>query len=485
MNSHCDFMESVGNKNEKIVALSGNPNVGKSTIFNALTGLSQHTGNWSGKTVTTAQGKYIHNDKKYIVTDLPGTYSLTANSADEEAARDFICFAKHDCVVIVADATCLERNLNLVVQIIQTSAKVVLCVNLLDEAEKKQIVINLGELSNKLGIPVVGTSARSKDGLVKLMDIIEKVSSNEYNSNEVKIEYNETIENAVKIIEPSIKTALSSLNTVPRSVPHKINSRWLSLQILTPNCSLFEALKTYLGFDICENKEVLQKLDELNVYLQQNNVSAQDLQDALVSETVLISERIYKDCVKLNDKNYTTRDRKIDKILTSKSAGIPLMLGLLGIIFWITVTGANYPSELLTQGFAWLEVHLGAFLNWIHTPPWLYGLLIDGVYCTLTWVISVMLPPMAIFFPLFTLLEDLGYLPRIAFNMDKYFKKACAHGKQALTMCMGFGCNACGVIGCRIIDSPRERLIAILTNVFVPCNGRFPPPTKRQFFICF
>ena len=155
------------------------------------------------------------------------------------------------------------------------------------------------------------------------------------------------------------------------------------------------------------------------------------------------------------------------------------MLALLAAVFWITITGANYPSELLSRGLFWVQDRLTDLFVYLHAPAWLHGALVLGVYRVLAWVVSVMLPPMAIFFPLFTLLEDLGYLPRVAFNLDKHFQKCRACGKQALTMCMGFGCNAAGIVGCRIIDSPRERLIAILTNNFVPCNGRFPTFYKR------
>ena len=174
------------------------------------------------------------------------------------------------------------------------------------------------------------------------------------------------------------------------------------------------------------------------------------------------------------NEKYVERDRKMDRIITGKYLGYPLMMVLLFVVFWITIRGANYPSAMLARFFFFLEERITYFFELVNAPNWLHGILVLGVYRVLAWVVSVMLPPMAIFFPLFTILEDLGYLPRVAFNLDKYFKKASSCGKQALTMCMGFGCNAVGVTGCRIIDSPRERLIAIITNNFVPCNGRFP-----------
>ena len=446
---------------DKVIALAGNPNVGKSTVFNNLTGLNQHTGNWPGKTVSNAQGKYIYKNKTFIIVDLPGTYSLMANSAEEEIARDFICFENPDVTIVVTDATCLERNLNLVLQTLEITENVIVCVNLLDEAKKKKIKIDINNLSSLLGVPVIGTSARSGKGLKELMQEVYTATSGD---EKIKINYGEDIEKAIEILEPSVKTAADG----------KINSRWAAIKLLDFDETLLNSLNDYLGFDILNSSPVEEKLHEAQKFLLNSGIEQQLLRDKIVSEIVAKAEEIYKKCVTIENEKYNERDRKLDKILTSKSTGIPIMIALLGVIFWLTLTGANYPSAVISNFLFWIEEKLILFFNYIGTPSWVCGVLVLGVYRTLAWVVSVMLPPMAIFFPLFTLLEDLGYLPRIAFNLDKYFKKACAHGKQALTMCMGFGCNACGVIGCRIIDSPRERLIAIITNNFVPCNGRFP-----------
>lgn len=452
------------NEDDRIIAIAGNPNVGKSTVFNALTGAHQHTGNWPGKTVTNAQGTYTYKDKNFILVDIPGTYSIMANSVEEEVARDFICFGNPDSVVVVTDATCLERNLNLVLQILEITQNVVVCVNLLDEAKKKRISIDLDELSIQLGVPVVGTSARSKKGLDMLSEEIYNVSHGLKETFYIKTEYDEIIEKCISILEP----------TVQDLVPDKLNSRWISTKLLDIDEDLSNSLNSYLGFDILANSEIETKLNEINVILNENNIDKELVRDRIVSKIVKKSELIYNSCIHLENESYNERDRKIDKILTSKLTGIPIMIAMLGVILWITIVGANYPSDVLSTFLFWIEDQLHILFSNISAPSWLDSMLISGVYRTLAWVVSVMLPPMAIFFPLFTLLEDSGYLPRVAFNMDKFFKKACAHGKQSLTMCMGFGCNACGVIGCRIIDSPRERLIAILTNNFVPCNGRFP-----------
>lgn len=451
-------------EDEKIVALAGNPNVGKSTVFNNLTGLKQHTGNWPGKTVTNATGKYNHRNKEFILVDIPGTYSLMANSEEEEVARDFICFGNPDVTVIVVDATCLERNLNLVLQTIEITDKVIVCVNLMDEAKRKGITVDLVKLSLLLGIPTIGTSANLGQGLNELMDSIYNVTFNKIISNPVKINYDERIEIAISIIEEKLNEMIKS----------KLNSRWLALKLLENDISLLDSISKYLGFDITKDKEVIEGIRNGREYLNTNGINCEVLRDEIVSVIVKKSEKISKSVVSFRKEEYNATDRKVDKILTSKKFGIPIMILLLGVIFWLTITGANYPSQLLSDGLFWIQDRLSEFFVWIGAPAWVEGILVQGMYKTLAWVVAVMLPPMAIFFPLFTLLEDLGYLPRIAFNLDNFFKKSCACGKQALTMCMGFGCNAAGIIGCRIIDSPRERLIAIITNNFVPCNGRFP-----------
>ncbi len=462
--SHCGLLIEKETPQDKIVALAGNPNVGKSTVFNGLTGLNQHTGNWPGKTVMNAQGKYRHRDTNFIMVDIPGTYSLMANSTEEEIARDFICFGGADAVVVVADATCLERNLNLVFQTIEITDRVVLCVNLMDEAGKKKIRIDLNLLASRLGIPVIGTSARSGKGLNDLMDAVKELTDHETERNPLHIRYEADIEAAIALLEPVLAEVLQV----------RVSSRWVALKLLDGDSSMLRSLKSYLGFDLMQNEEIFQKVADAKSQLEDAGTPVDQIRDRVVTKIVKTCEDISREAVTFEKKEYAARDRKIDKVLTSKLTGIPIMIALLFGVFWITMTGANVPSSLLASGLFSLEEPLTNFFVWLSAPDWLRGIVVDGIFRTLAWVISVMLPPMAIFFPLFTLLEDLGYLPRVAFNLDNFFRKACAHGKQSLTMCMGFGCNACGVIGCRIIDSPRERLIAILTNNFVPCNGRFP-----------
>lgn len=357
------------------VAFAGNPNVGKSTLFNALTGLRQHTGNWSGKTVGVAVGTLRQNTQIQLV-DLPGTYSMDGTSEDERLAADYIRQGQADCVVVVCDGSCLARNLILALEIIAHSQRVVLCVNLMDEARGRGIWIDKEKLSRLTGVPVVLTAAGHRQGLDALLEEIFRTLGK----------------------------------------PPQLQKHW------------------------------------------ENPIEA--------------ANEIAKNCTERTNHNKENWRLTLDKILVSRRRGVPILVMLLFFIIWLTIWGANYPAALLEQlfdgGYGLLK-SVTAFLPW-----WLGGILIDGIYRTTTQVIAVMLPPMAIFFPLFTLLEDIGYLPRMAFLLDRPMSRCGGCGKQALTMCMGLGCNAVGVTSCRIIDSPRERLAAILTNAMIPCNGRFP-----------
>ena len=451
-----------------LVALAGNPNTGKSTIFNNLTGLRQHTGNWPGKTVARAEGAFFYGDSPYKVVDLPGTYSLLSTSTDEEVARDFILFGKPDVTVIVVDATRLARNLNLVLQILEITDRAVLCVNLMDEAERNHIKIDTRTLSKLLGIPVVGAVAREKKGQGELLQKIKEVATGQFVCHPKK---RRTL----------TKTERKAIDTVRKTIeatfPSMSNTNWLALRLLEGDKSVIDAIQT--GKLLGENQQNASHEVIENILSEAHSLRwelGDDFHDKLTTAIYSEAKAIADKCTETPDKKPAfSLDRKIDRIVTSKWLGFPIMFLLLALVFWLTIEGANYPSEILAN----LLVKNGhpllkGIAESIGMPWWLSGALIDGAYLALAWVIAVMLPPMAIFFPIFTLLEDFGYLPRVAFNMDRLFKKAGAHGKQALTMSMGFGCNAAGVVATRIIDSPRERLLAIITNNFSLCNGRWP-----------
>ncbi len=438
--SDISFISQIkkNNPNTKVIALLGNPNVGKSTVFNAITGLRQHTGNWPGKTVDTAFGECNFKDFDFTVVDLPGTYSLKAHSPEEEVSRDFIKSGEADAVIVICDALCLERNLNLVIKALSLTDRIVLGVNLMDEAKKQGIKIDLNSISKKLGVPVIPLCARQKKGLFELLSATEKVID-DGNPNAFSMRYSSPVENAIEHmgLDRSLAVSLLEGEAEPKSEAEE------------------EALRHGI--------EAL-----LDAGIEKDKIS-----DIIISSIILTAEGICADTV--TKKHDTANIRlKADRLITSRLLGYPLMLLLLALIFWITIWGANYPSSLLSSFLLGFEDDLYALSSLIHLPNTISNMLVSGVYRCLCWVVSVMLPPMAIFFPLFTLLEDLGYLPRVAFNLDSVFKRCRTCGKQALTMCMGLGCNAVGVTGCRIIDSPRERLIAIITNSLVPCNGRFP-----------
>lgn len=450
------------NIEDKVIAFAGNPNVGKSTIFNRLTGMKQHTGNWPGKTVETAQGHYSYEETDYVCVDLPGSYSLMAHSAEEEVARDFICFGQADAIVVVCDATCLERNMNFVLQILEVTSKVVLCVNLIDEAYKKHIQINISKLKEKLGIPVIATSARNGQGIKEIFLHINQVLKS---NGEDKI---------LTIYPDYIEEVVFELENYVKEIYPEGNARWISLQLLLDNESFMQAMQRYLKYEEKKEKQFFEVLHKAKKGFKEKEITEEQVKDHIAASFIDTAEEICKDAIYFGQEDYNKKDRLLDRIFTSRLTGFPIMIFLLLFIFWITIVGANYPSELISKGLFYIEEKLLELFAWMSVPKLCSDILILGIYRVLAWVVSVMLPPMAIFFSLFTLLEDFGYLPRVAFNVDKCFKKCNTCGKQALTMCMGFGCNAAGIAGCRIIDSPRERLIAMITNNFVPCNGRFP-----------
>ncbi|MCB9639734.1 MAG: ferrous iron transport protein B [Myxococcales bacterium] len=472
---------------DAIIALAGNPNTGKSTVFNSLTGLRQHTGNWPGKTVARAEGGLEYENRRYKLVDLPGTYSLLSTSYDEEIARDFILFGRPDATLVVVDATRLESSLNLVLQILEITDRVIVCLNLMDEARRKGLRIDDRSLSRDLGVPVIPMSARYGEGMAQLLEMLHAVTTGSFHPKPHRL----------KSEPPTLRAAVSQLAEKIHTIyPQLPNARWVAMRLLDSDQRLIEAvhrgeLGTLHEFDAQEDvaqvapneersaiqqepddvgKEILSLTESLRFSLTQDFHG--QLMEALFTDAAQIADRAVS---REGEAERFDWDRAMDRIVTSRRWGIPLMLLMFAGVFWLTISGANVPSAMLSdllvgKGQPWLR---GVFTS-LGSPTWFTGFCVDGMYLSTAWVISVMLPPMAIFFPMFTLLEDLGYLPRVAFNLDRVFQRSGTHGKQALSMMMGFGCNAAGVIATRVIDSPRDRLIAILTNNFSLCNGRWP-----------
>jgi ferrous iron transport protein B len=462
-----------------VVALAGNPNTGKSTVFNALTGLRQHTGNWPGKTVTRAEGGFATGGHRYKLVDLPGTYSLLSASLDEEVARDFILFGQPDVTVIVVDATTLERNLNLVLQVLEITSRAVVCLNLMDEARRRGLDVDPRRLARDLGVRVVATAARQGEGLPELMQAIAEVANGPAPARAIRTgERSPALQRAVTRVSDAVLALYPQLPNAP----------WVALRLIDGDERIQAALRSG------ELGELHQRTDpnDPTPAPAAPDAAAADEVVALASQLrwqvgsefhQLLMETLYTEAARIADRAVTRAggqrrfdlDRTIDRLVTSRMWGVPLMILLLTAVFWLTIAGANVPSAMLASVLIdWAHPLLKAGAAAIGLPWWLDGLLIDGMYLATAWVVSVMLPPMAIFFPMFTLLEDFGYLPRVAFNLDRTFRRVGAHGKQALTMAMGWGCNAAGVVAARIIESPRERLIAIITNNFALCNGRWP-----------
>ncbi len=472
---------------DHLVALAGNPNTGKSTVFNALTGLRQHTGNWPGKTVTRAEGYFAAGGTRFKLVDLPGTYSLQAASDDEQVARDMLLFGRPDVTVVVLDATRLERNLNLALQVLAITPRVVVCLNLMDEARRHGIGVDPVALAQALGVPVIAASARSGEGIEAVREAVRAMAAGETITTPYRVpRFDDTTEATIATVEEAVLSAY----------PELPNSRWVALRLLNADDRVEAAVQNgELAALSAERLPAAQPTPVASAaMLEHGAVAVETGNDVLAVASAVrwqlatdfqdrITEGIYRsaEAIAASAQLAGVRrvrfdlDRTLDRWLTSRVTGFPIMVLLLGIVFWLTIAGANVPSAMLgtlliEHGHAWISslfVAAGA-------PDWLRGFLVDGVYLATAWVIAVMLPPMAIFFPLFTLLEDFGYLPRVAFNLDSMFRRVGAHGKQALTMCMGFGCNAAGVVATRVIDSPRERLVAIITNNFSLCNGRWP-----------
>lgn len=447
-------------KNKRVI-LMGNPNVGKSTIFNEITGSHQHTGNWTGKTVGICSGKYTYKFTTYELVDLPGTYSLLASSEEERVARDYLCFEDYDCVVCVVDATNLERNLNLVLQVLELTDNVVLLLNLCDEAKKKNIEIDISVLSKALGIPVVRATARSGKGINELLETAHRISNGTLENDCATMFYSNSVEDGIKQITRGLRGEIETDKKL----------RFFALRLLENDESFNQSFKSNFGAGILQSGNLRARVSSAKNKLSSFGINV----TRELTETIYeYAETMAAAAVKSLPSKKERAEKRLDSILLGKYTSIPVMLLLFGIVLWITIAGSNYPSDFLRGIFSDFEIWLADKMLCMGVSQTTISLLVNGILRVLLWVVAVMLPPMAIFFPLFALLEDFGILPRIAFNLDGAFEKCGACGKQALTTCMGYGCNAVGVTGTRIIDSPRERLVAIITNSLTPCNGRFP-----------
>lgn len=432
------------------IALVGNPNCGKSSIFNALTKGRQHIGNWPGVTVEKKEGKLKYNGKEYSVIDLPGTYSLGAYSEDEVVARDYILKENPDVVINVVDATNLERNLYLTVQLIELGVNVVLVLNMMDNAKNKGININSDELSKRLGIPVVETVATKKDGIERVIEESIKCKKS-YNK---KISTNKSLIDRINILKSCLKDKELDYS-----------SEWISLKLLEND----KNIRRYI--EECGYEDVLNCADELiEDYIESEGLEPEM---AIVDEQYNFISNITKGILKKPSTRSKTLSDKIDAVVTNKFLGIPIFAVIMYILYDITFKVGAGLQEWLGGGIEAIGALVVEKLEGIGSPDFLNGFIGDGIFAGVGSVLSFV-PLIMVMYFLMGLLEDSGYMARAAYIMDRVMKALGLHGKTFISMIIGSGCNVPGIMATRTLESKKDRMIAILINPFVSCGARLP-----------
>jgi ferrous iron transport protein B len=451
------------------VGMAGNPNVGKSAIFNALTGSRQHVGNWPGKTIERAEGTFFHEGREVHLVDLPGTYSLAAQSPEEVIARDYIISEEPDVVVNVVDATRLERNLNLTLQILELTDRVVVALNLMDELRRQGWEIDVKALEAELGVPVVPTVATEGIGLPELAEALAEMGEGRLPARPASVNYGLTIEGHVQ----SLAADLASLGIDGRR-------RWLALRLLEDDPEIVEAFRqgdlTAYGLEADEIPQS-SSADALEVILRRavrlREGTRPDAKVEIVRRRFELADDVVQQTVRRLRPMEETLTERVDRVITHRVWSWPLMLGMLVVVLWVTIQGANVPSTMLETAFGWLAEGARELLVRLGSPWWVVGSLVDGLIVSTSTVVAVMLPPMVIFFTAFNLLEDIGLIPRVAFNLDRLMRAVGSEGKQTLVAMMSFGCNVTGVLTCRIMENEKDRIVTIITSPLILCNGRF------------
>jgi ferrous iron transport protein B len=450
-----------------VVGLAGNPNVGKSAIFNTLTGGRQHVGNWPGKTIERAEGDFRHGEWQIHLVDLPGTYSLAAQSPEEIVARDYILSDEPDVIVDIVDATCLERNLNLTLQSLELTGKVVVALNLMDEVRRQGWEIDTEALEEALGVPVIPTVAVEGEGLPELVEEVVAVAKGQLRTEPVSVDYGVTIEGYIQDLEAD----LDSLGIDGQS-------RWLALRLLEDDPEIVQAFQKGDLAHFCLREDAAPASPEaLRAVLRRaarlREATHPDARIEIVRRRYELAHEVTHRVARHLRPMETSLTERMDRIITHRIWSCPIMLAILVGVLWITIQGANIPSSWLGSAFAWLAEVTRDLLLSINAPWWVVGSLVDGLIVGTGTVIAVMLPPMIIFFTAFNLLEDIGFIPRVAFNLDRLMRAVGSQGKHTLVAMMSFGCNVTGVLSSRIIEGPKDRIVAIVTAPLVLCNGRF------------
>jgi ferrous iron transport protein B len=454
------------------VALAGNPNVGKSTLFNDLTGGHQHTGNWPGKTVARASGEFtVSKADGYVVhlVDLPGIYSLAAQSPEEVVARDYIVQENPDAIINIVDATNLERNLNLTLQLLELTDRVVIALNLMDEAQRQGWEIQVKALEAGLGVPVVPMVATEGIGVEELKTALVAVATGCQETHPAAITYGTTIEGHVC----NLQDDLTHLGI-------RGQNHWVALKLLEDDPEIVGAFQREDLADCCigvRGKTLALPPGALQTVLRRaarlRKSTRPDARVEIVRRRYEFAHDVVHKAVRRLRPVEESLTERVDRIATHRVWSWPIMLAILVAVLWVTIQGANIPSSWLEEAFGWLARVARNFLVGINAPWWVVGALVDGLIVGTGTVIAVMLPPMVIFFTAFNLLEDIGFIPRVAFNLDRLMQAVGSQGKHTLVAMMSFGCNVTGVLTCRIIENAKDRVVAIVTSPLILCNGRF------------
>lgn len=449
------------------VAIAGNPNTGKSSIFNALSGSKQHIGNWPGKTIERAEGVFQDGDLEINIVDLPGTYSLAAQSPEEIVARNYIISDGPDAVVNVVDATSLERNLNLTLQLLELTDRVVVALNFMDEVRSQGCEIDIEALEKALGVPVIPTVATEEEGLPQLKKAMVELAEGRKMTHPASVDYGLTIEGHIKSLEKD----LAKLDINGRK-------RWIALRLLEDDPEVINCFKTgKLSSPILSEDSKFVQPESVKALVRRadrlREAARPDARIEIVRRRFEFAHDLVHQTFHRKHPEEQSLTERADRIITHKIWSWPIMLSIVVMVLWITIQGANIPSDMLATAFSWLAERIREFLEYLKAPWWLIGSLVDGLIFGTGTVIAVMLPPMIIFFTAFSLLEDIGFIPRVAFNTDRLMRAVGLQGKHTMVAMMSFGCNVTGVLSCRIIENAKDRIIAVITSPLILCNGRF------------
>jgi ferrous iron transport protein B len=430
------------------IALEGNPNTGKSTIFNALTGLRQHVGNWPGKTVEWRSGICKFKGATIEVVDLPGTYSLTACSVEETIARDFILDEKPDVVVDIVDASKLEHDLLLALQTLELTDNVVIDLNLMDVAEGEGLKIDVNKLSEMLGVPVIPTVANRGIGMDELLSAVTAVARGERKTKAVKVNYEKEIEGYIRELQ-----RMTKMEEYP--------SRWLAIKLLENDSNVVDKVKAG------NEGEILQKATSIRA-----SKEPQKMEIEVAKRVYGFIDQIVKETVRRTAPVKVGLTDKIDSIVIHRVLGLPIMLAVLAMIFWVVFTVGEPFGAVLEDIFNWIAVAVKTLMISVNAPEPLISLVVDGEIVGVGTIIIFMLPPVTLMFLMFSILENSGYLARLAYVVDRIMGFFDLQGRTCITSLMGWGCNIPGVRATRIFEVGKDKDIAVLTNPLNTCSGR-------------